>query len=210
MKRTPEPELMLDSKQAEAYYKSDRNNTKIFFRTIYKAVKKLTPATLVDLGCGTGEITEMLATMHPTTKITGIDNSQAMINLTKNHDNVVFKKMAITEITDNYQRVVSSLALHHFIEPGQFWESVKRINPVDVLIFDFLRPESEKELEIIIKEKEPFEYELFKIDFENSLRASFTLEEIKQQLLDHNLNLDIHKFNPPGSQLSMIIIGGVL
>jgi len=40
MKRTPEPELMLDSKQAEAYYKSDRNNTKIFFRTIYKAVKQ--------------------------------------------------------------------------------------------------------------------------------------------------------------------------
>lgn len=210
MKRTIEPALMLDPEQAEAYYKSNRNNTKLFFKTVYKAVKKVTPDTLVDLGCGPGDITEMLATIHPTTKITGIDDSQAMIDLTSNHDNVVFKKMAITDVTEHYQRAVSSLALHHFQEPRQFWESIKRINPVDILVFDFLRPESEQELANIIKEKEPFEHELFKIDFENSLRACFTLEEITQQLSDHNLNLDVHKLSPPGTQLSMVIIAGVI
>ena len=42
-------------------------------------------ARLLDLGCGAGLLTESLQTMYPTYSITGIDTSQACIDIAKQH-----------------------------------------------------------------------------------------------------------------------------
>lgn len=210
MKRIVEPELMIDPLQVQSYYSSDRSQIKHLFKLAYVSSKKQVPATMVDLGCGPGDLTEEMAAIHPDTEITGIDNSSEMLALTRDHDNVKFKKMSITEVTEHYDRVISSLTLHHFHNPLEFWESIKRIAPKDVFILDFIRPETEEELQEIIKFREPYSDELFRIDFENSLRACFTIKEIEQQLLQCGLNLQVHEVDQFHLKAGVVIIGGVL
>ena len=210
MKRIVEPELMIDPLQVQSYYNSDRSQIKHLFKLAYVSSKKQVPATMVDLGCGPGDLTEEMAVIHPDTQITGIDNSSEMLALTRNHDNVKFEKRSITEVTDHYDRVISSLTLHHFHNPLEFWESVKRIAPKDVFILDFIRPKTEEELQEIIKFREPYSDDLFRIDFENSLRACFTIEEIEQQLKDCGLKLRVHEVDQFHLKAGVVIIGGVL
>lgn len=211
MKRTIEPELMIDPLQVQSYFNSDRSRTKYLFKVVYQSIKKQTPATLVDLGCGPGDLTTEMSEIHPTTKITGIDNSGEMIALAKESDNVKFKQMQITEVTDYYDRVISSMTLHHFHNPQEFWDSIKRINPKDILIFDLIRPNNEEELTQIVKDNEPYFDELFEKDFENSLRASFTVEELKEQLVEANLtHLVVHELDQHYLPFKMVIITGML
>lgn len=209
MKRIIEPELMTDPIQVQSYYQNDRNQIKHLFKIAYQTVKKQVPSTLIDLGCGPGDLTFEMAEIHPNTLVTGIDNSAEMIALTKKRDNLEFKKMSITEVKDNYDRVISSLTLHHFHNPLEFWNTIKKISPKDVFILDFIRPENEKELEEIINHREYLD-EYFKQDFENSLRACFTVDEIKQQLADVDLNLTVHEVDQYHLRAGVVIIAGVL
>lgn len=211
MKRTTEPELMIDPQQVQSYFNSDRTQTKYLFKIVYQSVKKQSPATLVDLGCGPGDLTAEMSEIHPNTQITGIDASGDMIALAKETDNVKFKQMPITEVTDYYDRVISSMTLHHFHNPQDFWDSIKRINPKDIFVFDLVRPESEEALEEIIKDNEPYVNELFKKDFENSLRASFTVEELKEQLTEANLSqLVVHELDQHYLRFKLVIVTGML
>jgi hypothetical protein len=58
-----------------------------------------------------------------------------------------------------------------------------------------VRPITELDLKSIIHANGPFTDEIFKLDFENSLRASFTTREITQQLETVGLNLQVREFN---------------
>ena len=124
MKRTIEPELMIDPEQVQSYFNNDRSQIKHLFKVAYQTVKTTVPATMVDLGCGPGDLTEELASMYPTTQVVGIDNSSEMLSLARTHDNVSFKQMSITDVTDHYERVISSLTLHHFHDPLEFWKTI--------------------------------------------------------------------------------------
>lgn len=46
---------------------------------LIRAIASLEPATVVDLGCGTGKLTQMLAARWPKASVTGIDNSPSML-----------------------------------------------------------------------------------------------------------------------------------
>ena len=43
------------------------------------------PRTIVDLGCGTGEITRLIANHWPTASVTGIDESESMLDMARAH-----------------------------------------------------------------------------------------------------------------------------
>jgi hypothetical protein len=74
-----------------------------------------------------------------------------------------------------------------------------------------VRPENEDELANIVKENEPYFDELFEKDFENSLRASFTVEELKEQLVEANLTqLVVHELDQHYLPFKMVIITGML
>ena len=209
MKRTIEPEIMSDAQQASSYHQNDRNQIKHLFKISYQTAKKTVPATLVDLGCGPGDLTYEMAELYPNTKVTGIDDSSEMLSFAKTRDNLEFKQMPITEVTDKYARVISSLTLHHFHNPLDFWNSIKRIAPRDVFILDFLRPESEEQLQATIAHRDYLD-EHFKKDFENSLRACFTVDEIKQQLDECNLDLTIVEVDQYHLKAGLVIIAGMV
>ncbi len=86
--------------------------------------------------------------------------------------------------------LVSNSALHHFHDPYRFWGALKKLgkNKCIHIHRDLIRPSSiEKAFEI--KEKTLSNSpEILKKDFFASLKASFTVEEVNQQILNAGLS----------------------
>lgn len=73
---------------------------------------------VLDLGCGTGNITKKLLEVFPNAKVTCLDISDKMIEASKEklykYDiEYVLGDFTIIDIIDNYDVIISSLALHH-------------------------------------------------------------------------------------------------
>lgn len=79
---------------------------------------KETPKIL-DLGCGTGNITQKIMEKFPNAQVTCLDLSENMIEIAKNklssYENIeyIIGDFTKTEMTEKYDAIVSSLALHH-------------------------------------------------------------------------------------------------
>lgn len=74
---------------------------------------------ILDLGCGTGNISQKIKNRFPAAHITCVDLSENMINIAKNklsnYSDIVYKLADFQHISlnDDYDAVVSSLAMHH-------------------------------------------------------------------------------------------------
>lgn len=74
---------------------------------------------ILDLGCGTGNISEKIKKRFPASHITCVDISKNMIDIAQNklsnYSNITYKLTDFQHISlnDNYDVVVSSLAMHH-------------------------------------------------------------------------------------------------
>jgi len=74
---------------------------------------------VLDLGCGTGNITQKLLTRFPQAEVTCLDLSENMIKIAKNKLSqyksieYIIGDFTETEITEKYDAIISSLALHH-------------------------------------------------------------------------------------------------
>src|SRR6185369_2784167 len=80
MERTPEPELMNEQEQAAAYAAADwsESHGKIprYFRERFP---EFSGGRIVDLGCGTADVTIRFAKAFPEVAIVGVDGSEAML-----------------------------------------------------------------------------------------------------------------------------------
>src|SRR5438132_7579785 len=81
MQRTPEPELMDDQEQAAAYAAADwsESHGKIpgYFRERFP---QFTRGRVLDLGCGTADVTVRFAKAFPEITMLGVDGSDAMLS----------------------------------------------------------------------------------------------------------------------------------
>tara|TARA_Y100001968_G_scaffold40335_1_gene30642 strand:- start:154 stop:810 length:657 start_codon:yes stop_codon:yes gene_type:complete len=157
---------------------------------------------IFDIACGPGNIAERIAKNWPFVNVVGIDGSKEMLNeaenklsenLSKNlsYELIEINSIATGEINFPLKAdvLVSNSALHHFHDPHRFWVALKKLaKPKCIHIHrDLIRPTSiEKALDI--KEKHLSNSpEILKKDFYASLRASFTVNEVTQQLVDTGL-----------------------
>ncbi len=70
------------------------------------------PKTVIDLGCGPGNSTNVLRTVFPDSDILGIDNSQNMIDkAAETHPDIHFKLCGVREIAGNYDLIFSNACL---------------------------------------------------------------------------------------------------
>lgn len=202
MKRTPEPELMIDPEQVLAYARADFEEPHSnFIILLNRCCLNLDQRkSVLDMGCGAGDITFRIAKALPGAVIDAVDGSGAMID---------FAKKALGESTGadkrarffhgtiqdfkgerTYDLVVSNSLLHHLEEPEVFWEAVKRLSSEGTYIFvmDLLRPRDVNEAKSLVELYSPHEPEILKRDFYNSLLAAFEIKEIEEQL--QNAGLD--------------------
>src|SRR6476646_1511638 len=83
MERTLEPELMEDEQQALAYARADFSTSNQWY--VDHLLQDCSGAlrTVLDIGCGPGDVMVRLAAAHAGTRITAIDGSGAMLSLAR-------------------------------------------------------------------------------------------------------------------------------
>lgn len=228
MERTKEPELMQDVSQAKAYAKADFDlSDDALVRRLEKFLlskgKSLDAAiSILDLGCGPGNISEKLALMFPNASVIGLDGSEAMLAIARERktnqvkqgklENLNYKFFNITSFVnddlDSYisgDVVVSNSLIHHVHNPTIFWKAAKKLSiPGSIHLHrDLRRPKSLKvvyELQnLYLPDAEP----VLINDYIASLKAAFTAKEVKEQLFNEGLD-KLHVFEIMDRYLEVI------
>ncbi|MFH1215890.1 MAG: class I SAM-dependent methyltransferase [Pseudomonadota bacterium] len=196
MKRRNEPELMDEASQVAAYALADFEEPNNRFLEIFRSTfpEKHMPGSILDLGCGPGDILARFAESYPECSCLGVDGSGKMLDFARNFiaqqgldervDFVMAKIPTDKLLDDAYDVILSNSLLHHLSDPDDLWRSVKRYGRKEcrVLVVDLLRPETEDEAQKIVHRYAANEPDILQHDFFYSLLAAYTLDEVKQQL----------------------------
>jgi ubiquinone/menaquinone biosynthesis C-methylase UbiE len=200
MDRILEPELMTDEAQAAAYAQADFVQVNQGFVDRFRACfPKVIGGTMVDLGCGPGDIPVRFARALPAFTITAVDGSEPMIALARQavkeagvEDRVLPRCARLPMLPlplQSFDAVVSNSLAHHMPDPHLFWNEVVRLGKPGavVLVMDLFRPESPQRAREIVEQYSGNEAPVLKEDFFNSLCAAFTLREVRYQIRSRGL-----------------------
>ena len=195
MQRISEPELMEDPAQALAYARADFSQPHDLFVTLFlERFGTELDGTVLDLGCGPGDICRRLARALPGARIHGIDASRAMLELARAdtgqqglsgriHYHLGY--LPDTQLPQRrYDAVISNSLLHHLKQPAALWQSVQTFaRPgAAVLIMDLMRPATRTAASQLVEEYAGGEPQLLQRDFFNSLLAAYRPAEVRLQL----------------------------
>ena len=203
MDRIIEPELMEDPEQVEAYTVADFAESHQMRVTWFR--ERFGPAThyptLLDLACGSGDMTLRFARALPETRILAVDGSQTMLDSATRLLNaepqllphIKFMCACLPDDPlpeDSYAIVMSHSALHHFHNPQSLWSTIRAHAKSGTLVFvsDLRRTTSVEEAHQIVHERAGDEHPALQRDFAASLCAAFTPEEVREQLVAAGLN----------------------
>ena len=201
MQRILEPELMDDSWQAEAYACADFSTPNAaFLQHFSDRFPGFDSGSIVDLGCGPGDIALRFAHRYPRCEVIGIDGAGAMLALAKQAldrepglaARVQFRKAMLP--LESFQRqdaVVSNSLLHHLPDPAALWTTVLAAGKpgAAVLVMDLARPRDAAAAHGIVACHAGAEPEVLREDFFNSLLAAFDPAEVEEQLCAAGLDM---------------------
>lgn len=196
MDRIPEPELMNDEVQASAYALADFSSAHNLF--IEKFQDKfpgfIFNDIVLDLGCGPCDVTRRFANAFPDAGFHAVDGAAEMLK----HAQLLNDKAGLTpriKLIEGcipnvklpqpfYHAIISNSLLHHCHDPFSLWDTIKQhAKPyAHVFVMDLIRPVDEATVEFLAGEYAANEAEILQQDFKNSLRAAFTLKEVREQL----------------------------
>lgn len=218
MRRIPEPELMIDDEQARIYAQADFEEAHSQFIRLF--IKKFPQDTItgpvLDLGCGTADITRRFAQTFTQCQIDGLDGAESMLRygqLTLEKYGLAHRihlKLGYLPEADlpfaYYKAVISNSLLHHLANPSVLWATVKQVAQLNspIFIMDLMRPESLAQAEIIVQQYAGSEPDRLQQDFYNSLLAAYRLDEVETQLQKSGLDyLTVHEV----SDRHFIVVG---
>jgi ubiquinone/menaquinone biosynthesis C-methylase UbiE len=202
MKRILEPELMNDPEQAATYAGKHMDDAYWLFEQCFrKFIPNLPSAsTILDIGCGPAAIALRLAKRFPHCTIHGVDGSKEMLahgEQTIRQAGLEHQVQLIQSILpdtlplprSHYTVIISNSFLHHLHDPMVLWNTIKNYGgpTSNILIIDLIRPENESQAHTIIERYMPNAPSQLCQDMILSLRAAFTLEEVREQLQDAKL-----------------------
>lgn len=196
MERVPEPELMDEDEQAKAYAEADFDEAHSRFIALFQEhFPELTDGTVLDLGCGPGDITFRFARAHPRATVHGVDGSDAMLHygrvalagdpkLARRVELITGFLPGATLPRTSYDAVISNSLLHHLHDPSVLWDSVRKFaaKGAPIYIMDLLRPELDRDVDRLVETYAGSEPDVLRRDFHASLKAAFTVPEVNEQL----------------------------
>jgi ubiquinone/menaquinone biosynthesis C-methylase UbiE len=148
--RIPEPEVMDDSSEVEAYSSaaSDAYLSNIDDSFVDHALRLIGPAAgcALDIGCGPGQIVTKLAARLPEWKFIGIDRSHTMIHrATHVPHSVIFLAGDACFLPfgdSSFDLVLCNSVLHHIGDPSQLFAEIRRVakSGSAILLRDLRRP----------------------------------------------------------------------
>lgn len=204
LERVPEPELMDTPEQVAAYVAADFDAPHQAVITRFDATfPDFAGGTVLDLGCGYGDITGRFALAHPVCRIVGVDAGPVMLAAAREHLATIGVAGRVTLAEHHlpdpaiaahgpFAAVISNSLLHHLDDPSTMWESVALASPgAAVLVVDLRRPADEAALGALVAEHTVGAHPVLVEDFEHSLRASYTVAEIEAQLAAAGLGLTV-------------------
>lgn len=215
MERVLEPELMDDEAQSVAYAKADFSASNQMFVDGFVRDYPTHLGTIVDLGCGPGDIDIRLARAAPSARVTAVDGSQPMLAIAERALRAAGLESRITILNGMapglpldahaFDAVLSKDLLHHLPDPNALWSEVNRLGRAGaaVYVMDLMRPATRDAAQRIVDTVAPHEDPILREDFLNSLCAAFTVDEVANQLRAAQLDLHVAQV----SERHMLITG---
>jgi ubiquinone/menaquinone biosynthesis C-methylase UbiE len=203
MERVLEPEIMEDAEQALAYAKADFSTSNQWYVDHLVADFPENLGNVLDIGCGPADVPVRLVRAHPTIRITAIDGSAAMLELAQKAVEGARLQKRIATVQGyipglpfdehSFDAVLSKDLLHHLPDPMVLWSEARRLGRrgAAVYVMDLFRPASTDAARAIVETVAGNEHPILKEDFYNSLCAAFTVEEVRSQVRQAGLGLDI-------------------
>jgi ubiquinone/menaquinone biosynthesis C-methylase UbiE len=201
MPRTPEADLMEDMEQARAYAYADFDEPHDHF---IELIKENFPGEefdclVLDLGCGTADISRRFAAAFPRMRMHGIDGSEEMLHFARInidairlHEQIrLFKRTLPVESLpkEQYSAIICNSLLHHLQDPMVLWQSIKQFAApgAPIFVMDLMRPESTEQADALTRLHATNEPVVVQQDFNNSLHAAYTPQDVQAQLEEAGL-----------------------
>ncbi|MBM4267186.1 MAG: methyltransferase domain-containing protein [Deltaproteobacteria bacterium] len=195
MERTPEPELMDDEAQARAYAEADFSVPHEHFVELFRErFPDLSPRTVLDLGCGPGDVSRRLARAWPLCRVVGVDGAAAMLTI----GNEINRQAGLAERVElrhtylparpidggPFDAITSNSLLHHLADPATLWSTIAQHAEAATAVFvmDLLRPHSPEAARDLVDEHAAGEPDVLRRDFLQSLHAAYRPAEVRDQL----------------------------
>ena len=206
MERTPEPELMDDDAQARAYAEADFEAphaacVQELLERHGQALEALSEnAVALDLGCGPADITLRVARALPRLRLVGVDGSPAMLRYGQRALDATQLGARVQLVEgylpgaklpiEKYDVVLSNSLLHHLRDPSVLWHAVHAHGKEGALVYvmDLMRPASDALAKQMVQRYCEGEPEVLRRDFYHSLRAAYTVPEVRAQLKEVGLD----------------------
>jgi len=214
LNRVVEPELMNGIEQAEAYAAADFSSADSSLMSwVAQEFPEGIGPLLIDLGCGPGNISELAVKQWPNMIVKGVDGAEQMIALANKRKkllpqpilerieykvlnlcdqdqiNLLKKTLAAHKAVSDIS-VVSNSLLHHLHDPQHHWNAIKSLATPGsaIVVNDLCRPVNNIEYEKLVDAEVVHMDSVLRQDYCASLKAAFTMEEVKQQLIEADLN----------------------
>ena len=203
MQRIPEPELMDDEAQARAYAYADFESAHSNFIRLFQErfSDRAITGTVLDLGCGPGDIARRFARAYPDTVVHGVDGAAAMLRygdeITAAAPDVAGRVRLFHGLLPGaqvplakYDAIISNSLLHHLHDPCVLWHAVRQYaaSGAPMFVMDLMRPPSRDVAQVLTDTYVAGEPEVLRRDFHNSLLAAFEPDEVRAQLQDAGLD----------------------
>ena len=204
MQRSVEPELMDDPLQVQAYARADFGATDqaLVDRLVELFGESLGDGPgprLVDLGCGPGNISFLLAERFPQTSVLGLDGAAAMLEVAQQElaqrvlgcpglaDRLRFAQVLFGPETlpyGGFTAVLSNSLLHHLHDPQALWRHLRPLAAPGAAIYikDLRRPATPEAAQALQQLHLASAPAVLQRDYLASLHAAFEPAEVEAQL----------------------------
>ncbi len=193
---------MNDDLQARAYAEADFEEPHRYcLKLLQDNLTLAQRGTALDLGCGPGDITLRFARAFPGWHVDGVDGSAAMLQYghqAVNKANLQNRVQLVQAYLpdgdaprDRYSCIFSNSLLHHLKHPAVLWQSIHRWagDKASIFIMDLMRPADRETAHNMMETYAAGEPEVLRQDFFNSLLAAYSLNEVKEQLVQADLEV---------------------
>lgn len=194
---------MDDMQQAMAYAQADFSSSNQMFVDDLVESYGSRLGTVLDIGCGPGDIPIRLARAKSSVYVIAVDASEVMVSLAHEAAETTNLLQRVRVVrgripglrlrAGGFDAIVSKDLLHHLPDPMVLWEEIKRLGRPGVVVYvmDLFRPETQEAARQIVESVSGGESEVLKRDFYNSLLAAFTPDEVRDQLRRGGLGLEV-------------------